>query len=313
MSNSLTFSLLSTLSPSEKTALGKYLQSPFFTNKKFLYPLFSQMRKPDSQVAETPETAFSLIFPIGEFDQHKWNKALSDLNGHIENFMTIRHFLSTPDLYQQATIDTFYEKENEVIFQHAVDAVLKASPEKTSPEKTETWWLRFWSRKRAISYPLANRMKLPASILDDLEGDLDTYYYISKLQLACNRVSGAQFLKHTSQREGQQHLLELAKPMASMGKSLLLSQYYNLLRLLLGADMDFDTFFSALKEAGKHLDRRELETIVRFAFNYCIGRHRQGEARAFGWHIELYIWSQAQGAWTEAVSEELFLNMGILA
>jgi hypothetical protein len=337
MSNILTISLLNLLSEAEKTALGKYLQSPFFTKKEFLYPLYLELRKAEKVTNElsTPNTVavrnaatakqkikkprpenleatFARVFPKGPYNRHKWNKALSDLNGHIEHFVTVRHFLSDQDLYQQARIDALFVKENEPAFQQAVDVVLKSPPKKVAPEKTDAWWLRFKSRKRQITYPLTNRMKFTATVLEDMEADLDIYYYISKLQLACNRISGAQFLKHASPRENHLRLLEQVKPAVSTGKSPLLCQYYNLLSLLLGTDMDFATFFDALKAQGKYLDRSELETIVRFAFSYCIGRSRQGEERALDWHIDLYTWSHAQGAWTEAVAEDLFLNMGVL-
>lgn len=312
MSNILTISLLKLLSDSDLTALGKYLQSPFFSNKKALYPLFLELRNSGNPPYDAREMMFKRVFKKDSFDSHKWNKALSDLNSHIENFIAIRHLQNTPELLQQVRIDAFFEKEDESLIEDAVQAVIQPPSSKPAPEKTDDWELRFWSRKRLVSYRNERPLQELNTILDQLETDLDTYYLLSKIQVACNRISAARFLKQSSPFAAAQSLLEQAKPLLTRSPSHLLILYSNLLGLLLESDTSFPHFFALLQKHGPLIDRRELETIVRFGFNYCIHIHRTGKEQALSWYLSLYTWANSNGVFTKASSEELFLNLGVL-
>ena len=323
MDNNRTLTLLGALSATELTALGKYLQSPFFTQKKFLYPLFLELRESGPKALKPGRQMFFRVFDkerYMEIEQDKdrrgraWNHALSDLNACIEDFLAVSYGMADPDLYRRATIAAFHARENESLFQQAFANVLKTRPgDGVRKETTEAWHLRFWARKHAHTYPLANRFKSAPGALDDLDADIDTYYYISKLQIACNRVAAPQVFNRDYEPEPVRQVLARAAAADPLEKSALLTLYRVLLQLLLGdKQVGFETFFDTLKNRGPALDRQELEYLVRFGLSYCIGEYKDGSARALDDYCRLHVWSDELHVWTGVVAEELLLNNGIM-
>lgn len=312
MDKNHTNSLLKLLSKPEMTLLGKFLQSPFFTAKKFLYPLFSELRATDLQPAKSAGAAFTRVFPREPFDRHKWNKALSDLNACIEEFLIVRQVSDDPHLRIQAEVNALFGRHDAGLFQRKVSAILKNLTGKSVRETADSWQLRFWTLKRAASNPLADRTKASGEQLDDLENSLDLYYFISKLQLACNRASQAQVLQLKNDQEVFRQLLEHTKRLDPSGQSALLILYRALLHLLTVPDAPFGQFFALLQTEGPRLERGELESVVLFAFNYCIRCHRQGQAGAFGRYRQVFDWADTQAIWTATAAEDLFLNTGVM-
>lgn len=307
-----TISLLETLSKPELTRFGKYLKSPFFSNKPHLYDLFQELREAERNTAITPAAHFARVFPDEPFDGHKWSKALSDLNACIKNFLVVSHLQANQDLYGQALVSACSERVNEPGLQRAVGAVLRQLPGYDAPEQMDSWHLRFWSRKRALTHPQTNRIKLGSNTLDELEQDLDTYYQISKTQLMCNRISGVKVLNWQEKLDSPRQWLETVRTVATERPSPLLKVYCDLLALLLDAGVDLPAFFSTLQRHAPQLHPDELRDTIRIAFNECIHRQRKGDQTAFHWHLKIFRWSKSQGLWDTPKAEELFLNIGVM-
>ncbi len=307
-----TISLLETLSKPELTRFGKYLKSPFFSNKSHLYDLFQELREAGRNTAITPAARFVRVFPGERFDGHKWSKALSDLNTCIKDFLVVSHLQANQDLYGQALVSACSERVNEQGLQRAVGAVLRQIPGHDVPEEMDSWHLRFWSRKRALTHPLTNRIKLGSSTLDELEQDLDIYYYISKTQLMCNRVSGVKVLNWPDEQETSRQWLEIVRAVASEYPSPLLKVYCAVLGLLLDVGVGLPEFFSTLQRHAPQLHPDELRDTIRIAFNECIHRQRKGDQATFHWHLKIFRWSNEQGLWNAPKAEELYLNIGVM-
>jgi len=308
-----TISLLELLSKSEKKRLSKYLQYSFFTNKKkYLRLLFGELQSAKQAKADD---LFAIIFPGEPFPEHrhKLDKALSDLNKGIEEFLAVSRVREDDGLRHQALVDAYSARLNEPVLRQTVDTVLHKQPGKAgTPDQTDSWHLRFWSRKRKLTHPLADRRKLGEGTLDDMEQDLDTYYLISKTQLMCNLASGHKLYNWQKRRDAPREWLETVRAVASKSPSPLLKVYCELLGLLLDTGLNLPTFFFTLQRHAPYLHTDELRNIVRMAFNECIYRQRTGDKEAYNWHLTIFNWSSKQGLWTAPYAEELFLNIGVL-
>lgn len=313
MDNTHTAALLSLLDKSELTALGKFLKSPFFTAKKHLPLLFAELREAEKWVIQSPQDVFPKLFDGEAFDDHKWNKALSDLNGCIRDFLAVRQLDTNPQLRAQADVGAFFGRANKQAFQRATLAALRNSNDSGTYETADGWQLRFWTLKHSASYTLTDRMKSAGQLLDDMGESIDLYYFISKLQLACNRASSAQVLNLKSEQESFRQLLERTHELEQSGKSAMLALYRGLLYLLTMPEALFESFFTLLQHQGQRLKRSELESVVRLALNYCIHRYHTGTAEAFEWYRLLFDWADGQKTWTiSANAEDYFLNDGTM-
>ena len=309
-SKNYTLSLLGLLEKPDLTALGKFLESPFFTSKKFLYPLFFELRTGGNRAIERQENTFARVFLNKSFDGHKWLNALSDLNTCIEDFLVVREVLQNQELRIQASVSALFVRGDEKIFRRSVEASLKTLPGNDVPETMEGWQLRFWILKRSFAYPLNNRMLPQQKLLDDMDESLEIYYTISRLQLACNRASRAQMLS-TPQTPGPfKHLLEQTERLDQSGKSALVTLYRALLNLFTEPDSSFVSFIALLQSQAPRLEHEELGHVVRYSFNYCIRRYREGDVVAMEWYRKVFEWANERNILSEAATEESFFNNG---
>lgn len=254
---------------------------------------------------------FGQVFPEKPFERHIWNKALSDLNGCIADFLVVRQALTDPFVRLQANVNAYFTRTDKGLFKSAMRTA-KDALNAFEGETVESWHLRFWLLKRELSYPYTDRMRNPERAYSDLEQYLDHYYLISKLQLACNRAAGASFQRLKNDLPIYRQLLDQTQVFDPAGKSAMLRLYCELLLLLTVPDAQFKTFFSLVKKTGLKLERIELESVVRLTLNYCIRRNREGEPDAFTWYRQLFDWATKQQVWAETTAEELFLNTGVM-
>lgn len=309
MSENITISLLNLLSKPEQTAFGKYLKSPFFSNKKQLQTLFGVLRQ-GGRIAEAPEAAFTRVFPGETFDQHKWNKALSDLNACIRDFLAVRYFRQHPVLYPLADAAALAGRGNQALFERAARTVLDRPPGKTAPDNTDSWWLRYQTLNLTINPPTPNRTKGLDEAVQDLETTLDTYYYISKLRLACERLAGAQILNWNAPSEDIASLLTRAQQIARAGESPLLQTYCLLAELLTADGGDFDAFCDRLEQYCPQLDTGEQRELFIYAFNFCTAQIRRDSQQAITGYLRLFDLSAGRTLTDDTLWEDVFLSFG---
>jgi len=313
MNHTHTIALLGLFGKSELTSLWKFLNSPFFTAKKYLPDLFLELRDPKNWQGQSPQDIFARVFAPEPFDEHKWNKALSDLNICIREFLAVQQLFADPHLRLRADMKAFFERPDERFFQQAAKPALRNLSANGTQEITDDWQLRFQAQKLTASYPLADRMRGTGDLLQDLDDSIDHYYFISKLQLACNRASSAHVLQLEADQEKFRKLLVQTEALAAAGKSALLSIYHPLLYLLAIPGAAFDPFFALLEDLGARLERSELESVVRFALNYCIQRYTAGETAAFDWYLRVFGWAERRKVWLKAANvADFFLNDGVM-
>jgi hypothetical protein len=312
MSQILSISLLCLLSKSELTAFGKYLKSPFFSNKKHLPVLFDTLRNAGARVAEAPEVAYGRVFPGEPFDQHRWNKALSDLNACIRDFLAVRHFQAHPDFYRLAEVAALAASDNDVPFRRAARAVLDEAPGRSAPDRTEAWWLRLQVYKSVMTHPRTDRMKGVEAALDNMESHIDTYYYVYKLQIACNRLTAGRVLTWSDGTpEDFSRLLSEAERVALRSGSPLLRLYCRLTSLLTDSGAHFTDFYQALEQDGPALDNKELWTIVYVALNRYIALLHRNPSESFGRFTELFAFASRHRLFGGPLWEDAFLNFGV--
>lgn len=313
MGNTHTAALLSLLSKSELTLLGKFLKSPFFTAKKHLFDLFLELRKNEQLTLQSPREVFAKVFDGQPFDSHKWNKTLSDLNSCIRDFLAVRQLSTDPHLRTQADMNAFFDRPDGRFFQHTASAELRRLPGDGIPETSDGWQLRFWALKLSFSHPFADPTKVANKLLGDLDDSIDLYYFISKLQVACNRASSAQVLSIENDQTIFQQLLKQTERLDRSGKSALLTLYRGLLNLFTTPGAQFEPFFALLQRQAPRLERSELEFVARFALNYCIHRYSAGKAEAFEWYRRVFGWADQQKVWVAAAGvEDFFINDGVM-
>lgn len=311
MSEILSISLLNLLSKSELTALSKYLKSPFFTQKKHLLILFSILRSAGTRVSETPKTAFARVFPGESFDQHKWNKALSDLNVCIREFLAIQQFQQHPELHPLLEVEALYRRDNDTLFRNLTSALLKHIPGGGAKlDKTEAWWQRFQVHKLVGMYPHADRMKIAEKKVADMEASLDTYYFLCKLQFACNHLSGLRVF-HRSQTKvhtdfGQ--IVRQAEQISQINESPLLRVYCLLTGMLAESGVHFDDFYQGLAQFSNRLDPAELGIVIAHACNYCTASMRRGRIEALDWYLQLIALEPETGI---PQGEDILLNLAV--
>lgn len=312
MSLLLSQTLLQSLSKSEITQLKKYLKSPIFTQKTHLLKLLNELLKTPQEALIVPEKLFKLTFGTTvKHNQHQLNKALSELNGHIEDLLALLHLNKNRVTYLLALLEDAHQREQSNIFNKCSQELLKQPTGDKYGERSTQWWTQFQTRKLRLTYPNQDRMKVDMTDFHQMEEDLDVHYLLNKIQLACNQISRDEILHATDKKNNYKDLLAQVEPLNAKNKSTLLQLYYELLKLFLG-QTSLHTLFESLQKNVNHVHKPEIEIIIRFTFNYAIAQTRRGDTNALNLFLQIYDWASTENIWQQSISEDIFLNLGVL-
>ncbi|HRI61790.1 MAG TPA: hypothetical protein PK228_18760, partial [Saprospiraceae bacterium] len=125
MDKTHTTALLDLLEKPELAALERFLKPPV---KEIAHRLFLELHEPEKRAAKSPQDVFAKVFNGEPFDGHKWNKALSDLNGCIRDFLAVQQLRIDPLLRAQADVSAFFKRTDERFFERTVVNTLKNLP-----------------------------------------------------------------------------------------------------------------------------------------------------------------------------------------
>jgi hypothetical protein len=310
---SRTIFLLKTIPKTELTAFGKFLQSPFFTQKTYLFDLFQEIirhKQGFEAIISDQEKLFSKLFPKTTFNETKWKKILSDLNQLIEMFLAVRRLQDDENLKKAALVDAYFDQAQEAFFDKELNYHLRALT--TSDDSVERWHQQYWTAKKYFSYPHTDRTKDESDLVQKLDLYLDVYYWVAKLQLACNKAIRANFLSEPENITLSNWLLEHTQGY-SYQLTPLLVLYRDLLKLLIHLDADaFLKYIEYLKKNLSHIESGEQETLVRYALSMCIRLSRMGEKLALQWYAEILNWSLETGIGSVTLNVDTFVNHGLV-
>lgn len=291
MEKSKLIGLFKTLTKAELTQLYDFVRSPYFNKNEEVTLLFVYLKSkaphfPPKSIEK--EQVYRKVFPGKVYDRKHLNYLMNFLFKVIEHFLSIQRYQSHPvkpalDLlaaYQEKKLDKHYQ------FQYRKAAGLLSDQQYLN---ADTFWCKFQLEGIVENFIDKSSKRDSADHLETLSGAFDDYYFIVKLQFACEMLNRqksftVQYQDHFLQ-EIDQYLFRYVDKMHPI-----VQLYYHLFRLL--NNEENSSLYSPLKaqlvQDQKFLEPSDLKRFYYYLINYCIRKIRNGDRSFINQLLALY-------------------------
>ncbi|MCC6459250.1 MAG: hypothetical protein IT260_02190 [Saprospiraceae bacterium] len=305
MENSRLLKLLRSFSPEELRGLKKFVQSPYFNQRREVVALFEWLEKPLKTERPVPdkEVAFRAVFGDLPFDDHRIRMAMSFLFQLSTQFLSIQDFQAdAPAAKLRLAALLRQRKLHDQAEQQRIDSAAELLRRPLRNADFHQQHYQFLLEKYSAEVALRPNGPLP---LQELSDQLDRAFLSRKLWQSCFMLSH-QTVYNTRYEFG---LLDAALEHLAGAKALedpCVALYFHCYNAL--ANPREETHFKAFKRLllqHSHLfpdnERRDLYVL---AINFCIRQYNTGNPEYLSEQFDFY---------REGLAKKYFLTDGVLS
>lgn len=265
--------IIEKLSEKEQQRFVLYLDSPFFRCDDVTKSLFKSLISSPIKHSNFKKELFSRVFGGKVYNDKQMRYCISNLNKHLENFLTIQKLEKDPTLSNQLIATVYAERDCEKSFlmlNHEMDEQPALADATTALEKY----------RHAELYLNYTGKKLTGKATPDYTDTLfylDSFYLIKKLQLSCELTNLANILqKHYKiQLNEEMKLMAQSEPFSKVPA---IQIYSHILNFLMNA-ADEESFLKSIELVKEHahlLKPGEVAELYQYVKNYCVRKINQG-------------------------------------
>ncbi|MBL7826895.1 MAG: hypothetical protein JNJ57_09720 [Saprospiraceae bacterium] len=276
--------LIQTFSPIEKRDAKRFLNSPFFNQRKDLIDLFELY-------CHAPDTgkvmAWQLVVGAETYDDQKFRLLQSYLFKLLEKYLSTKELLSDEASEKLALLAAYRKRNATDAFQHArksLEKKLAYSPYRNG-QFHETQFKLLWETHQLnyIQNPTDN------ALLKELSRASDIQYLSQKLRLICLLAAHQSVYQNSDRLDDDQSVLALASKEEYCNLPAV-SIYLLCYNMLTEPDKEthFQQFKSFLISKSGHFSGSEMHGLFILAINYCIRKINAGQDTYSKQVLELY-------------------------
>ena len=279
MNSTKIFKILSANSVVQNNRFLKYVKSPYHNPNDTITLLVETLASTIKASEElSRESLFGILFPDEEIEDKKLRKLSSDCIELYQNFLIQEELSNNSLLKYELLLQSIQENKIDLLQEKArsnANRYFKREPERSGD---------FFNHKYAIEKSIYNlqteyekkMIKKGAKrnlSLEDLNNDLDQFYIIEKLRLACDLIAWQRIYKIT-ERPFEVEIILRMLDRGELLKNPVLSAYVHIYNMLI--DRDAQSHYEELKllmeEHIYAFPKEEMGEIYDSVFTYHIGR-----------------------------------------
>ncbi|WP_367388246.1 tetratricopeptide repeat protein [Lewinella sp. LCG006] len=285
-------SLLQSLNDSEWRELEDFVASPFYNKHPELLTLFSILRTwlANDQIAlKSREDLFKILWPDQVYNAKALTYALSNLNKLASLFLSLQKITHTPLALELAALEVYSERNLE---KHYAAAKRSISDQLTVPTGSSFDFFRNKARfaETLDQHHLRQKNRVFDVAIQSAAHDLDTYYYLRRLNLACSMLDRQQILKSVYETNITEPWIIHLKT-SSVGQAPIIRLYLDIYQML--SEESEEAHFIHLKNNleiySDQISHHDLTEIYQFAINYCARKIRKGREPYVKEALNLYL------------------------
>ncbi len=283
--------LLQTLNSGEMNRLDSFVNSEYFNKDPDTRRLFDCLRAyypgfPAEHLEK--EQVFQSLFPGQPYNDKRLRYLMSGLNKLAEHFLALQKLESNTYQFQLALLETLSQRGLEKSYSQ-VDRTLAQALEEPQTDSGDYFLARFQRaalQEKHFERQRLRRFDVNIQIASD---QLDRYYFLSRLRMACAMLDRQTILQADYQLNLSEDWIQYLEQQHFFGEAVI-RLYFNIFQTL--SDENDEAHFSRLKTgiaAESHqIPARDLHDIYLFAINYCARKIRQGKAHYVEEALNLY-------------------------
>lgn len=291
MKKSKVVQLLRSCEVSEINGMEHFLRSPYFNEDEAVIHLFQYLKDfyPDFSAPELKKKrVFSQVFPGQAYDDKQLRYLISDLNKLLERFLAFQKVEDTPYQLSLALLGSLSERGLNKAYRQA-SRHLEKELTPHAAKSSEIFWAQLqWSEIKEGHF-LRQRARKHDISLQYYADDLDKYYFLNRLKIACAMLDRQTILQaeynFNISTEWIKHL-----EYHNFFNEPIIQVYYTIFQALL--QEEDEQYFKALKaffkKSTSSIAPSDLKDIYLFAINYCARKIRQGKETYVMEALQLY-------------------------
>ncbi len=287
---------LKNLTSKELTSFSLFVQSPYFNKKENLSKFLNFLLKYHPQFDHkkfTAECAFKHIFSKNiAFNKSKINALKSELNKLLHQFLTIEQIDKEPNTKQFLFLRALNQKRLDKKFISECKESINNISERKEYSNLMYWKYAFEKQDYMFSVNRKGRLTDNVKLLS-VADNLDQYYFVEKLRLACSFLN-RQYTDKSDARSTFPLLSNIIAQLTPTSQSHLVNFYIFLFQLLKNENkteqeqIHFQGLINYLHKFGELIDKHELRQIFTVVLNYCSRNSRKGNLsyyqKMFDWY-----------------------------
>lgn len=301
MEKSTLLTLVRSFSPIETREARKFLNSPFFNQRKDVVVLFEYLIAAEEATRERAwEKVFGKELPL---DIQKLRLLMSYLHGLLEQFVTVNAWMADRSDSQLKLAISYRKRKMPQAFERVhknLEQDLEAQALRNAGFHGLFYQLN-WEAHQLVSVqnPTDVRMLRAAS------KSLEAAFLSNKLQIICLLAAHQTVYKSEPMEENEEELVERAaqSEFADLPAVAVYLHCFHMLRIP-AEEIHFQRFKSLLLEEGDRFSAEELHGLFILAINYCVRRLNTGEVHFYREALDLY---------KEGLAKDHLLEGGVLS
>lgn len=292
MEKSKVIPLLRSLKEKEWSDLEDFLASPFYNKDPELLSLLAILKtwlSSDSMGLKSREELAKTIWPNQDYDAKTLTYALSNLNKLATHFLSLQKLTQAPLALELAALEVFSERNLE---KHYASAKRSISDQLTTPTGNSFDFFRNKARyaETLDQHYVRQKNRVFDVAIQQAAHDLDTYYYLHRLNLACSMLDRQQILKSVYEINISEPWITHLKG-SPVGQEPIIRLYLDIYQML--SEESEEAHFTQLKDNlevySNKISNHDLTEIYQFAINYCARKIRKGREPYVQEALQLYL------------------------
>jgi hypothetical protein len=289
MNNTKLIQLLATLSTRERTRFGQYVHSPFFNRHKKLIALFEWLKvfAPDFFHPQcNRQEAWRAMYPNRRYDELRLNNFIANLYRLLLQFLAYLEYEKQPLIAHDLLFEALHQRSAHKQLSTNANRIQQLLNKK-STESYEYFLAKSALNRQLDRIALQGQERKYTDHLQKESDNLDVFYGINKLRLACEMASRRVVIQAGYD---PRYIAFIKQQYPEQYHAPVLQVYLKALEMLENRDVE-DHFFELknLLEVHAHLlPKEELSTLYHYALNFCISKINSGAAAFYRQIFQLY-------------------------
>lgn len=306
MRNSVLLKVFNRLSPTDLTALRKFVRSPFFNKRADVIQLFDYLfaihHRQDEYLWQK-KTVFKALFPDRSYKDSEIRYTMSFLLKAIQQYLTytelskdtIGNKIHLCRALRARGLDNLFEKELKSV---------ERLQEKEGLRNIQFHFNNYLLHRERYQY-IHRKQRSGALDLQELSGELTIFYFADILRQSCSMLTHQSMTPRTYDLSMLDRVLEEVKQ-EEYQKVPAIAIYYWAYWSLRDMDQEenFSKFKALIEQYWQLFPAIEIRDIYLLAINYCIKRLNRGHKKYIREAFEMY----RQGLTNEVLLENGFLS-----
>lgn len=285
-------SLLSTLSTREQTRFSKYVHSPFFNRHEKLRLLCDwalQYAPAFDHPGCNRMEGWKAMHPNKPYDDLRFNNFTSSLLRLLYDFLAYLQYESSPVQSRLLLFEELSKRDAKKLLQQNVQRT-SALIKKQAERSCQYYLLESQLQSQLDQVALQNKQRRITEHLQLESNNLDLYFWVNKLRIACTMKSRSGVFSATYQAHFTDFIRQQYAQYTHLSGNPVLEVYLKTLQMLEGRSDSRHLYelMALMSDHSSLFPKEELSTLYHYALNFCIRQINTGQESFYRQVFELY-------------------------